>query len=104
MAIQNLSEVFSLGVSTDGRNHKSQNLFPVVIQYLHKVHGIKSELIQLNSTPNEKLEMIVDCVTQALKDHGLLTKCVVFSGDNTNTNFGGTHCYGSKDGFHALKH
>jgi hypothetical protein len=27
----------------------------------------------------------VNCVTEALEDHGLHTKCVVFSNDNMNT-------------------
>jgi hypothetical protein len=29
------------------------------------------------------------CYTQTLKDHGLLTERVAFSGDNTNKDFGG---------------
>jgi hypothetical protein len=61
-------------------------------------------LIDLNFTPNEKSEMIANCVTQTLKDHGLLAKCVAFSGDNTNTNFGGINHSGSKNVFHASKH
>jgi hypothetical protein len=68
--------------------HGSLKLFPVVIQHFHEVHDIKSQLTDLNSTPNEKSEMIANCDTQTLKDHGLLTKCVAFFGGNMNTNFG----------------
>jgi hypothetical protein len=55
MAIQDLNEIYCSGVSTDGRNHASLKLFHVVIPYFHKVHGIKSQLIDLNSTPNDKI-------------------------------------------------
>lgn len=44
MAIQDLSEISCLGVSTDGNKHGSL-LFPVVAQYFHEVYGIKSKLI-----------------------------------------------------------
>lgn len=42
-----------------------------------KVHGIKPKLRQLCHMPNEILETIVDCYTQALKDHGLFIKCTL---------------------------
>jgi hypothetical protein len=48
--------------------------------------------------------MIADCVTQTLKDHGLHTERVEFSGDNTNTDFGGINRSGNKNVFHDLKH
>jgi hypothetical protein len=54
--------------------------------------------------PNKKSEMTANYVTQTLKDHGLLTKCVAFSGDNMNSNLGGINCFGNKNVFHALKH
>jgi hypothetical protein len=41
MAIQDLNKISCFGISTDGSNHDSQRLFLVVIQYFHKVHGIK---------------------------------------------------------------
>lgn len=72
MALQYLNY---LGVSTQGNIHGSLKLFPVVIQYLHKVKFIESELIDLNDMINEKSEMTANCVTQTLKDHCLLTKC-----------------------------
>jgi hypothetical protein len=58
MAVQDLNEISSLGVSTDGQNHGSLELFPIVIQYSHKFNDIKSKLTDLNGTLNEKSEMI----------------------------------------------
>lgn len=49
---------FYLGVFIDGSNLGSQKRFPIVIPYCHKVHAIESNLIPLNSTPNENLETI----------------------------------------------
>jgi hypothetical protein len=87
--IQDLVEISCLGVSIYGSSHGSLKRFPVVTQYSHIVHGIKSKLTDLNRTPNEMSEMTVNCVMQILKEHSLLTNFVVFCGDNMNTNFGG---------------
>jgi hypothetical protein len=72
MEVQDLNDISCLGVSTDYSSHGSLKLFSVVVQYFYKVYGTESKLIDLNSTPNEKSEMIVNCVTQTLKDHGTL--------------------------------
>jgi hypothetical protein len=53
MVIQDLNEIFCLGVSIDGSNHGSLKLFPFVTQYFHKVPGVKSQMIDLNSAPNK---------------------------------------------------
>jgi hypothetical protein len=88
VAIQDLNEISCSAVSTGGSNNGSLKLFPVLIQYFHKIRGIKSQLIDLNSIPNEKSETTANCVTQTFKDHGLRTECFAFSGGNMNTNFG----------------
>lgn len=85
-----------LGASTDGSNHGSQKVFPVVIHYFHEDQGIQSKLIQLNCMPNERSKLIVDCVIKALKDQDFHMKCISFSGDNANTNFGKINRSGSK--------
>jgi hypothetical protein len=54
MAIQYLKEMSCLGICTDGSNCASLKLFTVVIQNFYNVHGSKSKLIDLNSTPNER--------------------------------------------------
>jgi hypothetical protein len=46
-------------------------------------------LIALNDISNKKRGITTNYVTQTSKDHVFLTKCVAFSGDNKNTNFGG---------------
>jgi hypothetical protein len=77
MAVQDLNAISCLDISTDGSNRGSLKLFLVVIQYFHKVHGIKSKLIDLNSTPNEKSEMTVRCDTPILKTMATLQVCCI---------------------------
>ena len=47
-------EIMYLGVSTDGNNHKSIKLFPIVIQYFDwKNGGMQSKLLDVRSPKNE---------------------------------------------------
>jgi hypothetical protein len=104
MAIYDSNEISCLGVSTDVSSYGSQKLFAAVKECFNKVHGIKSKLTHLTGALNANSDTIANCVTQTLKDYGLLTKCVDFSYDNTNTSFGKINRSGSKNVFHALKH
>jgi hypothetical protein len=60
MVIQDLNEVSCLDVSTYGSDHGSLKLLPVVTQYFYTFYCMKSILIDLNSTPSEKSEMIAN--------------------------------------------
>jgi hypothetical protein len=104
MENRDLNEISCSSASTDGSNHGSLKQFLVMVQYFHKVHGNTFILIDLNSTSNEKSETTANYITRTLKDHGLLTKSIAFSGDNTNINFGGINRSGNKNIFHALKY
>lgn len=82
--------IMYLGVATDGSNHKSTKLFPVLIQYFDfKNGGLQSKLIQMKSVANETAQTISTHIRESLQSLNLYEKTVCFTGDNTNTNFGG---------------
>jgi hypothetical protein len=79
------------GVSTDGSNHGAVKIFPIIIQYFDwKAGGVQSKLIEVQDTPNETATTIANYLMQTLTKNNLASKCVAFTGDNCNTNFGGT--------------
>ena len=82
--------VMYLGVATDGSNHQSIKLFPIVIQYFDWINGgLQSKLLEVRSTTNETFLTIANEVKETLTKMDLFEKCVSFTGDNCNTNFGG---------------
>ena len=67
-------EIMYLGVSTDGSNHKSTKLFPIVIQYFDwKNVGMQSKLLDVRSPKNETSLTIVNEVKETLKKGNSLT-------------------------------
>ena len=83
-------EIMYLGVSTDGSNHKSTKLFPVAIQYFDwKNRGMQSKLLDVRSFKDETSLTIANAVKETLQKRRLFDKCISFTGDNCNTNFGG---------------
>ena len=82
--------IMYLGVATDGSNHQSIKLFPIVIQYFDWINGgLQSKLLEVRSTTNETSLTIANEVKETLTKMDLFEKCVSFTGDNCNTNFGG---------------
>ena len=78
-------EIMYLGVSTDGSNHKSTKLFPIVIQYFDwKNGGMQSKLLDVKSLKDETSLTIANAVKETLQKRRLFS----FTGDNCNTNFG----------------
>ena len=95
-------KIMYLGVSTDGSNHKSTKLFPIVIQYFDwKNGGMQSKLLDVRSLKDETSLTIAHEVKETLKKRRLFDKCISFTGDNCNTNFGGIH---RKRGNNVLTH
>ncbi|XP_030049150.1 protein FAM200B-like [Microcaecilia unicolor] len=90
VVVKALSCVRFCGVATDGSNHGSQKLFPILIYYFDwKNGGLQSKLIDVHITPDETAESISTCIKNTLDRHSLFQKCIAFAGDNCNTNFGG---------------
>ena len=83
-------EILYIGVPTDDSNHKSTKLFLVVMQYFHwKNGGMQSKSLDVRSPKNETSLTIANEVKETLKKRRLFDKCIFFTGDNCNTNFGG---------------
>lgn len=99
-----LQNVPFISVATDASNHGSIKLFPLVIQYFDvKKNGITSKLLEIENTENETSDTIAELIIKQLRQHDLLSKCIAFSGDNCNTNFGGIERRGINNVFHKLK-
>lgn len=88
--LRTLDTIPYVPVSTDGSNHRSLKLFPILIQYFDPRNGgIVTKILQLDSLPDEKAATITDYLTDQLRKHNLMEKCIAFSANNCNTNFGG---------------
>ena len=96
--------IMYIGVATDSSSHKSTKLFPIMIQYFDwKNGGLQSKLLEVKHTTNKTSLTIVNEVKQTLTKTGLIEKCVTFTGDNCNTNFGGLSRKQSNSVFCRLK-
>ena len=97
-------DIMYLGVATDSSNHQSTKLFPIVVQYFDWKHGgLQSKLLEVKSTTNETSLTIANKVKETLTKMGLFEKCVSFTGDNCNTNFGGLRRPKGNNVFSRLK-
>lgn len=92
-----------IGVSSDGSNHGSIKMFPVLIQYFHPKKGIQHVLLSFESLEKETAVRIFDLLKVNLTKHELLHKCIAFGGDNCPTNFGGINRAGHNNVFHLMK-
>ncbi|XP_070515361.1 protein FAM200A-like [Cardiocondyla obscurior] len=99
-----LQDMDFISVSTDASNHGNIKLFPIIIQYFnYKKNGITSKLLDIENTENETANTITELIIKQLRQHNLLSKCIAFSGDNCNTNFGGRERIGINNVFHNLQ-
>lgn len=60
-------------------------------------------MLEIENTKNETSDTITELIITQLRRHDLLSKCIAFSGDNCNTNFGGIERHGTNNVFHKLK-
>lgn len=102
--LQELEDIPYITVSTDASNHGSTKLFPILIQYFDfKNGGIQSKILNITNKQNETSDTISSMIVNELKETNLISKCVGFSGDNCNTNFGGVNRAGFENVFYKLK-
>ena len=67
-----------------------QNFFPIATQYVDwKNGGMQSKLLDVKSPKNKTSLTIANKVKETLKKRRLFDKCISFTGDDCNTNFGG---------------
>lgn len=95
--MQSLKDICFISVSTDGSNHGAVKMFPIVIQFFEIEYGVVTKIINLDSLPNETAETISDYLIKCLKKYNILSKCVAFSADNCNTNFGAVNRSGKNN-------
>lgn len=53
-----LEKTIFFSLATDASDHKSEKIFPIIIQYFTKLDGIKSQLVKMSSLKNETSETI----------------------------------------------
>jgi hypothetical protein len=92
-----------ISVATDGSNHGSTKLFPVLIQYFDCKKGVTTKMIKLGDLKNETAVTIATYLEETLRNFNLFEKCVAFSADNCNTNFGGINRKGNNNIYALLK-
>lgn len=102
--INDLQNIVFVSVSVDASNHGSIKLIPIIIQYFdYRANGITSKLLEIETAPDETSNTISDLIIKQLKKFNILSKCIAFSGDNCNTNFGGKQRLGTNNVFTKLK-
>lgn len=98
-----LEECMFYSISTDASNHKAEKMLPLVVQYFTTT-GTKVKLLKLGNLKGETSEIIADfCIESIWSLQIDVPKCIAFSSDNTNTNFGGRARMGKNNVFTRLK-
>lgn len=98
--MDNFQNVAFVSVFTDASNHGSIKLIPIIIQYFdYRTNGITSKLLEIETAANETSDTITGLIIKQLKKFNILSKCIAFSGDNCNTNFGGRQRLGTNNVF-----
>jgi len=100
--MESVSNIPFISISTDASNHASEKMIPILIQYFTINEGICSKFINLETLPNEKAQTICDLLIKTLKKWNLMDKCIAFSADNCNTNFGGMRRAGTENIYSLL--
>lgn len=59
--------------------------------------------MEIETAPDKTSNTISDLIIKQLKKCNILSKCIAFSGDNCNTNFGGKQRLGTNNVFTKLK-
>lgn len=98
-----ISQTAYVSISTDASNHGSLKVFPILLQYYTKENGLQVRLLDVKSLENETSDSITEMLTTFMKEHNLTDKCIAFSGDNCNTNYGGKKRAGKNNVYAKLK-
>lgn len=102
--MNNFQNVAFVNVSTDASNHRSIKLLPIIIQYFdYQANGITSKLLEIETVANETSDTITGLIIKQFKKFNILFKCIAFSGDNCNINFGGRQQLRTNNVFTKLK-
>ena len=73
---------------------------PNLVQYFDiNSSGVKTKVIKMKCTPNEKSETIIPYIEDTVEKLGIEKKVLEFTSDNTNCNVGGI---GRASGYNVL--
>ncbi|XP_030747812.1 uncharacterized protein LOC115876244 [Sitophilus oryzae] len=101
--ISSLNSVNFYGIGTDASNHGATKMFPVVVQYFQWFNGIQTQVLELSALSSETAEAISKYLITTIKKFNITSKCIAFSGDNANVNFGGLARRGQKNVLSNMK-
>ncbi|CAK1597427.1 unnamed protein product [Parnassius mnemosyne] len=87
--LKKLEDIVFFGLSTDASNHNADKIFPIIIQYFDWKTDMESKMLEFTSLENETSLTIANYLLATLEKYNLKGKCVSFTGDNANVNFGG---------------
>lgn len=71
-------------------------MFPIVVQYFQWLKGIQLQELKLSAFSSKTAEAISKYLITTIKKFKIISKCIAFSGDNANVNFGGLTRRGQK--------
>lgn len=94
-------EVKFYSVSTDASNHGALKMFPLVVQHFTEDKGIQVKLLKHKTLDEETSVAISNYICKTLEDYKVASKCLAYSGDNANVNFGGC---AHKEGNNVFSH
>jgi len=103
LTIDDLHKVNFVSVLVDASNHKAIKLVPVLVRYFSPTTGVRNKILEFSNLPGESAELIHNHIVQVLNNFNLEDKILIYSADNTNTNFGGMHRKGKNNVFIKLK-
>ncbi len=90
VVITKLKSIRYYSIATDASNHKNLKIFPLLVQYFDPdENGIARKIIKIGTNPNEESKTVSNYIVNTLSSYEIEKGCIAFSGDNTNTNFGG---------------
>ena len=90
-------------VAFDASNQREIKLMPVLVRYFSIENGICIKVVELKSLPGETADEVTTYITTTAEEHGIKSKIIGISADNTNTNFGGSKRRGQKNIFRLME-
>lgn len=101
--IDGLKNANYISILVDASNHKAIKLVPVISRYFSPEYGVKNQILDFSSLPGETADLIHNKILSVLEKFGIKEKIISYSGDNTNTNFGGIASEGKNNVYVKLK-
>lgn len=100
--IKDLKSVNYISVCYDASNHGDIKIVPIMARYFCSSTGVSTKILEVQDVPRETATVLSDYIMDTLKKHGLSSKVVGLSADNTNSNFGGAARKGQCNVFRKL--